>query len=318
MKNSVLYYSVGPLLYCPANNESVADSLIAEKFGSGFSLALCLEDTIGDDFVEDAEKKLIHTLCKLTSAPGRNSFFMPKIFIRVRNAGQIPKLIKLAGDAGNLITGFIAPKFSPENADSYIQAITAVNRGTALYLMPILENPSMIHLQKRYDILYNLKEKLDSIANLILNVRVGGNDLCNVFGFRRSSMESIHNIRPVANILSDIMTVFGCDYVVSGAVWEYYNGENWENGLIHELKEDRLNGFVGKTVIHPKQIEAVKQAYMVSRKDYLDACSILGWNADARSLVAAGAESERMNEYKTHCQWAQKIMYLSQAYGISD
>lgn len=318
MKNSVLYYSVGPLLYCPANNESVAGSLISEKFGSGFSLALCLEDTIGDDFVEDAEKKLIHTLFELFSALDRKSFFMPKIFVRVRNAGQIPRLMKQAGETGRLITGFIAPKFSPENADSYIHAITAVNRNTPLYLMPILENPSMVHLQNRYDILYALKEKLDSIAGLVLNVRVGGNDLCNVFGFRRSSRESIHNIRPVANILSDIMTVFGRDYVVSGPVWEYYNGENWENGLKNELKEDRLNGFVGKTVIHPKQIEAVKQAYMVSKKDYLDADSILGWNTDTHSLVAAGAESERMNEYRTHCQWAQKIMYLSQAYGIRD
>lgn len=26
------------------------------------------------------------------------------------------------------------------------------------------------------------------------------------------------------------------DYVVSGPVWEYYSGYNWENGLIQELK----------------------------------------------------------------------------------
>ncbi len=52
MKNNVLYYSVGPLLYCPANRISITDSLINERFGNRFSLALCLEDTINDDHVE--------------------------------------------------------------------------------------------------------------------------------------------------------------------------------------------------------------------------------------------------------------------------
>lgn len=48
MKDSILYYSVGPLLYCPANHKSLANSLIHERFGRHFSLAVCLEDTIRD------------------------------------------------------------------------------------------------------------------------------------------------------------------------------------------------------------------------------------------------------------------------------
>ena len=62
MKNNVLYYSVGPLLYCPANKASITDSLINEKFGNRFSLALCLEDTINDAYVAKAEQILIHSL----------------------------------------------------------------------------------------------------------------------------------------------------------------------------------------------------------------------------------------------------------------
>lgn len=57
MKNNVLYYSVGPLLYCaPASRISITDSLINERFGNRFSLALCLEDYINDDHVEEAER----------------------------------------------------------------------------------------------------------------------------------------------------------------------------------------------------------------------------------------------------------------------
>ena len=52
-------YRVGPLLYCPANNASIVNSLTHEKFGRQFSLALCLEDTIQDDCVADAEQILI-------------------------------------------------------------------------------------------------------------------------------------------------------------------------------------------------------------------------------------------------------------------
>ncbi len=320
MNNSPLYYSFGPLLYCPANNESIVNSLTNEKFGSKFSLAMCLEDTIGDNCVEEAEDKLIYSLHKLQEALETKTFFMPKLFVRIRNAEQIQRLLKRADCAASLIYGFIAPKFSINNADNYIHVLTILNESSRhpIRFMPIFEDASLIHLQKRYDILYQLKQKLDAVSELVLNIRVGGNDLCNLFGFRRSSTESIHTIRPVANIFSDIITVYGTDYVISGPVWEYYNGEGWENGLINELKEDRLNGFVGKTVIHPKQIPFVNQAYMVSKKDYEDACSILNWNTNSHSYVSGSIEKERMNEYKTHQKWAEKIMFLAKAYGISN
>ena len=58
MKNSSIYYSVGALLYCPANRETIAASIIGQQFGRRFSLALCLEDTIGDAHVEEAERCL--------------------------------------------------------------------------------------------------------------------------------------------------------------------------------------------------------------------------------------------------------------------
>ena len=126
--------------------------------------------------------------------------------------------------------------------------------------MPIYESASIIDLRTRYDILYGLKEKLSEIEELILNIRVGGNDLCHIFGFRRHDTESIHQIRPISDIFSDIITVYGTDYVVSGPVWEYYNSCNWESGLISEIRDDKLCGFTGKTVIHPKQISVVNNS----------------------------------------------------------
>ena len=48
-------YSVGALLYSPALNGKIAESVISERFGKAYSLALCLEDTIADNSVSMAE-----------------------------------------------------------------------------------------------------------------------------------------------------------------------------------------------------------------------------------------------------------------------
>ncbi|MBT9775954.1 hypothetical protein GPL15_05485 [Clostridium sp. MCC353] len=320
MKNSILYYSVGALLYCPANSDTIINSLTNEKFGKHFSLSLCLEDTIKDDCVEEAEDKLVQTIQTLYESQMSSSFFMPKIFIRVREPEQITNLLDRFDAAKKLITGFIIPKFSLENADDYIKVMVSINHNSdrIFYMMPIFESPTIISLKSRADILCSLKDKLDAVEELVLNIRVGGNDLSHAFGFRRSSSQSIHSIRAISNILSDIVTVFGMDYVISGPVWEYYAGSNWDTGLKNELEEDKLCGFVGKTVIHPNQIELVNNAYKVSQKDLDDARSILDWSANSHSLVSGSVAKERMNEYKTHSNWALKILMLAEAYGVAE
>lgn len=318
MKNAPIYYSIGALLYCPANNASIVTSILAEKFGTSYSLALCLEDTISDNHVAQAEDVLLHSLTALFQSLETTSFFMPKLFIRVRNALQIESLVKRLGDARKLVTGFILPKLSPDNIGGYLQTLTSINSAypQTFYAMPIMESPVLTDLRKRADVLYQLKERLDEAGELILNIRVGGNDLCHLFGFRRNQRESIHQILPVSNIFADIVTVFGMDYVISGPVWEYYDGAGWESGLRNELIQDKLCGFIGKTAIHPRQILPIRQAYAVPREDYEDAKSILCWNKDASSWVSGNLGKERMDEYKTHTNWARKILYLAEAYGI--
>ena len=305
-------------MYCPANRKNIADSIVKQRFGTKYSLALCLEDTIRDDSVAEAEHILIQTLRQLDQQSMQNDFYVPKIFVRVRNARQIGRLHKAFGESARLITGYILPKFSLENADGFIQEIIKVNEASAtpVYTMPIFESPSIIDLRTRYEILYQLKQKLDSVEKNVLNIRVGGNDLCHMFGFRRHDDESIHQIRPIATIFSDIITVYGMDYVVSGPVWEYYQSSNWQKGLYHELADDKLCGFVGKTVIYPSQIEVVNEAYKVPQKDYQDAAAVLNWDKSSHSLVAGSVSKERMNEYKTHSNWALRTLLMAEYFGI--
>ncbi len=318
MNNSLLYYSVGALLYCPANRKTIVDSITRQRFGTKYSLALCLEDTIRDDCVAEAEHILTNSLCQLAKRTEQETFYLPKIFVRVRNARQIGRLYKAFGESIRLVTGFILPKFSLENADTYIQEILRANElaSQPLYTMPIFESPSIIDLRYRTEILYTLKEKLDQIEDKVLNIRVGGNDLCHAFGYRRHDDESIHQIRPIADIFSDIITVYGRDYVVSGPVWEYYHSSNWERGLYHEIADDKLCGFIGKTVIYPTQISIVNEAYKVSKHDYQDAAAILNWDKSSHSLVAGSVSKERMNEYKTHSNWALRTLLTAEYFGV--
>lgn len=317
MKNQAIYYSVGPLLYCPADNTSIAASVISQRFGTHFSLALCLEDTINDNFVTEAENLLVASISNIYESRQDKDFYLPKIFIRVRSPRQIKELTRRFGESGELVTGYIIPKFDMSNADSYLRQITDLNSaaGTVKYAMPIYESSAIADLRTRYDVLYGLKEKLSLIEPWILNIRVGGNDLSHLFGFRREADESIHQITPIANIFSDIVTVYGTDYVISGPVWEYYSGTRWESGLRKEIKDDRLCGFTGKTVIHPNQIRIVNEEYRVPRKNYEDALQILNWNTGKASYVSGSISKERMNEYKTHLNWAQRICFLTEYYG---
>lgn len=318
MKSSLLSYGVGALLYCPANNQSIVSSLTEERFGTCFSLALCLEDTIKDASVASAEFTLEESLCRLWEERNRRSFFLPKIFLRIRTPEQIGRLIRELGEAAGLLTGFIFPKVSPENLPAFLEALTRAdaNRETCLYAMPILESPAMFPPAARIDFLTRIKEELDPVSDRILNVRVGGNDLCHAFGLRRHAEDTIYDILPVAHLLSDILTIFSEDYVLSGPVWEYYNGENWENGMRKELHQDLLNGFIGKTVIHPKQISVVNDMLAVPEEDYSDACAILNWDPHSDRLVSAGALRSRMNEQKTHTRWAEKILLRARLYGV--
>ena len=48
----------------------------------------------------------------------------------------------------------------------------------------------------------------------------------------------------------------------------------------------------------------------------MDAKEILDWAEDANSMVGGSNLKSRMNEVKTHRNWAEKIMYLAEYYGL--
>lgn len=305
-------YNVGALLYCPSGSKkNIVNSLINNCFCSPFSLAFCLEDTVNENFLKDAEQELFNILTSIQKAHSTLNFYLPLIFIRIRNPQHLKKIQKEFDCFKDIITGFILPKFFIDNCDEYIEIIKKSN----YYYMPIFESAQMVLPYNRTSNLYNIKQKLECISQKILNIRVGGNDLCNYFGVRRNVDNTIFDIVPVANILNDIISTFSPEYIVSGAVFEYYSNKNWIDGFSKEIQLEMLSGFFGKTVIHPNQINILNDMLKVSKYDYNDACIILNMSKN-KYLVCSDKNNSRMNEYKTHSRWAKNIILRANIYGI--
>ena len=314
-------YKVGALLYAPALKPNVARYIINNS-GNRYSMAFCLEDTVSDDAVEAAEKQLKNTLLEIRDAKRYGAcFFLPQIFVRVRKADQITHLCKYLGDSMDIVSGFILPKFNKDNGEEYVKNMKQVNEQSphVIYAMPILESEDLIDPATRMCNLMLIRDYIDEMEDYVLNIRVGGNDFSNQFSVRRKVDQTIYDILPIAGIFSDILAMFSRNYIVSGPVWEYFSDddEKWETGLEEELKKDLISGFVGKTVIHPKQIEVVNRALRVQEEDFKDAVQIMGWEDENRNgyNVSKSADGHRMNEVRTHRRWAEKVLTLAEIYG---
>ena len=315
--DETLPYRVGGLLYIPALKEGVAEHIGKGDYKCLTSVAFCLEDSIMDEALEEAERHLYSTLCALLEIQ-RAGKKLPLIFIRVRSVSHLERASERYRELFSVITGFILPKFGPGNAVQYAEVIGDINRDRLrpLYFMPIIESAECIALKSRAEALYKTEEILRPVRKYILNIRVGGNDFSNLYGLRRHADETIYDMAVIRDALTDILNVFSGEYVVSGPVWEYFDdksGDAWKKGLERELKADRANGFLGKTCIHPSQLPVVYESMKVLQTDYDDACAILGWK-DGKNGV--GRVHNRMNEVKCHLKWARKIQTLGEIYGI--
>lgn len=185
---------------------------------------------------------------------------------------------------------------------------------TPVYILPEPDSMALLNLKTRYNDLYSIKEKLSTYEDYVLNILVSTGNVLNSFCVRRKVDENIYQSKPVASLISDIVTVFATDYILLAPAFEYYAGIGWEEGLLREIEFDKMNGFVGKTVVHPKQISIVNDAYKVSSIDYDDAQSVL----DDKKIyqVCANVNDTRINESRIHYSWAMQIIFLAKYFGV--
>lgn len=321
----VLQYTIGGLLYMPATRMKIVQDILEKKNEDIKSICLDLEDSVGDDTVEEAVLMLRSTLSKLYEAVEDNVLSLsdlPLIFVRVRSPQQLKELKgTLTHEQFSVLTGFNFPKFDRSNAAEYLRTFDELRNTvpTKLYFNPILESKSIMYRQNRVAELSYIQRKLSGFSDNILNIRVGATDFCNIFGMRRKMTQTIYDIGVVADCFTDIINFFGKNYVVAGPVWEYFDSQGedgaWKSGLMNELELDKLNGFFGKTSIHPVQLPVIAESNIVDEEDYQDAQNIMGMS-NGLIGVAKGHGGNKMNEVKTHSHWAKKIIAQANVYGV--
>jgi citrate lyase beta subunit len=148
----------------------------------------------------------------------------------------------------------------------------------------------------------------DPIRFQILLIRIGGNDLLNLLGIRRSRGVTLYET-PLAGVISQLITIFRpLGFSLSAPVYEYL-ADSYT--LDHEIRLDMTHGLIGKTAIHPSQIAMIEKHYAVSESDYQEALSILSVESPAVFKM-----NDAMCEVATHANWAMQILKRHDCYGL--
>lgn len=338
----LLSVSLGATLYSPATRKTLANDVIKMAKKGSTSVILCLEDSVPDSQLEEAESNLTTTLETLSKVAPEE---LPLLFIRPRNPEHLQRIESKIRPYMHVLTGFSLPKFDRSNADRFLEltSMYSMQSGVHMYAMPILESPNLIYSETRERELKLIYRACEKYRDHILNIRIGATDMASPFGLRRSRDLNIYDVKVIAAAIADIVNTFGRaedGYTISGPVWEHFTdrerlfkprlrqtpfavneAENLRyelilkdlDGLIREVELDRANGLWGKTVIHPTHVALVNSMLVVSREEYSDALSILDGGTDG---AIASTYRNKMNEIKPHTAWAKKIMLRADAFGV--
>lgn len=327
-QRELLRKAVGGLLYVPASNTEIAQIVISGKVRGLVSMAICLEDAVGDGEREACEANLRAQLEMLRCALDDGSLppeRLPLLFVRVKDAEMLRRLSACLVRHSRVLTGVILPKADSGDLDGALALADAVAHEAAepFYVMPILESEELMLRPDRLAFLQELLAVVRAHPERVLNVRVGATDLCGLYGIRRRMDTAIHEIPVVAGCIADVVQVFGMGdlYTVSGPVCEFYPGANAPNreaalqGLLRETRLDLQSGILGKTCIHPSQLLPVQASYAVSFEDYQDAVAVLGGDQETVGVLPSHGQN-KMNELRPHALWAQKMLAQATIYGV--
>ncbi|MFC8658965.1 HpcH/HpaI aldolase/citrate lyase family protein [Streptomyces parvus] len=238
----MLSVALGATLYSPATRPSLADDVLKQAARGVVSMVLCLEDSIDDAEVTEAEANLIRQFAALAAqdaasgptagsagdARGAAGADVPLLFIRVREPAQITDLVRRLGDSVQMLSGFVLPKFTEERGRHFLEALAEAETacGRRLFAMPVLESPELLHLETRGDILRGIARSVDKYRDRVLALRLGVTDFCSAYGLRRAPDMTAYDVHIVASVIADVVNVLGradgSGFTITGPVWEYF------------------------------------------------------------------------------------------------
>ena len=293
------YLRLGASLYVPATRDDLCAIARGDKLAHARSVIFCTEDSVNDKDVPKAVANLAHAL--VTSQWREDRL----CFIRPRNPEVLAELLALPGICN--IDGFVLPKLTADNLPVYLQAFESSGQPLSSYwLMPTLETREVFDLREMQRLLNALRQP--EVFSRVLALRIGGNDLLNLLGVRRSRYRTLYE-SPLGPTIANLVALFRPQgFNLSSPVCEFlYDHEVLER----ELAMDVEYGIFAKTAIHPDQIAIIEQAYRPSEQDVQMAQAILADDAPAVFNMYG-----TMCEVTTHSAWARQVLARSQLYGV--
>ncbi len=288
-KNTVL----GASLYVPATHKDLLLIANGDLLGHLRSVIFCTEDAVSAQAVSGALKNLAHVLLNMQD---RND---TQRFVRVRNQQVMMQILQMPG--AEKLTGFVIPKATRHNFESYFCQV----QNTWHMLMPTLETADVFDEAE----MKMFRQVLDKphIRDRILALRIGGNDLLALLGIRRPDSMTIYRT-PVGSVIAKLVTIFRPHgFSLTAPVFEYLDKPQL---LDQEVAEDLAHGLVGKTAIHPNQIESIEKHYRVCEKDIEMALRIIDNDSPAVFKM-----HNSMCEVATHRSWALRVVAQARVFG---
>lgn len=342
----LLATALGATLYIPADRPDLAATVSRRASAGVCSMVLDLEDAVDEDNAVDAINNVISALETLA---GDHSATRTMLFVRVRNSSCFDDIFgKLTAATAAALTGFVVPKFAASSGETYLQRIVDATHtfGRHLYCMPVVESERVLYRETRDEELAQIARLLGVYRDWILAVRIGATDMSGTFGIRRDRDHTIYDVKVVADAIADTVNRLGRNdgtgFVVTAPVWEYFADHErlfrpmlrstpFEDhdavrfrdmlvsrdldALLREISLDRVNGLLGKTVIHPIHVAAVHALSVVSHEEYRDAADVVAAEAGG---VRRSAYRNKMNEPRPHRHWAEGVLRRAQVFGVAN
>ncbi|WP_411078840.1 HpcH/HpaI aldolase/citrate lyase family protein [Streptomyces sp. cmx-18-6] len=345
---SLLSVALGATLYSPATRPTLADDVLKQAGRGVVSMVLCLEDSIDDAEVVDAEANLVRQFTDLAERDATGAG-LPLLFVRVREPGQITDLVRRLGTSIRTLSGFVLPKFTEERGALFLEALAEAEAscGQRLFAMPVLESPELLHLETRGEVLQGIARCVDKYRERVLALRLGVTDFCSAYGLRRAPDMTAYDVQIVGSVIADVVNVLGradgTGFTITGPVWEYFRRqermfkpqlrrspflegsaeelrtaliEHDLDGLLREIELDRANGLLGKTCIHPSHVAPVHALSVVSHEEFTDAQDILRPERGGGGVLRS-AYTNKMNEVKPHRAWAERTLQRAEVFGVA-
>ena len=284
-------------MYVPATNKDLFSIISGSKFEGVKSIVICTEDSIKAQDVPNAISNISDALKKQKlNGHSKNA---PLVFIRPRNIA-VAELLASSVDLVD-VAGFVIPKFSIGNEPIWTSFLKSMPN---MMCMPTLEDSDVFDLDK----MKLLSERISkNLKSQVLMIRVGGNDLFNCLGLRRSKGITIYDT-PLGVVLKNLSLLFLSQGVkLSSPVMEHIDDVAT---LEKELDLDLAHGFVSKTAIHPLQVDFINNAFLVEQSSLDEA------NAIIDSDKAVFKLNNSMAEPSTHINWAKETKDRALHFGV--